>query len=168
MALLMVAAPAHLAGADDGQRNGDEPAPAPGQLDDAAPEGTHFGIGPLLGDPTGATFEWMMTDEAALDLGVGIGVIHGEHFLAKLDFIWLFLLGDFRSGTLDLRLGVGPRVGIFFDHGAFDLGWRIPIGLDWTFAGAPIDLFADFAPGMWLVRKPRFDVDVNVGMRFWF
>ena len=49
-----------------------------------------------------------------------------------------------------------------------DLAVRFPVGLDYLFDGAPVDVFFELAPTLDLVPDTWFEVDFGLGGRYWF
>ena len=63
-----------------------------------------------------------------------------------------------------LYYGIGGRV-IFQDDPRF--GARIPIGLDYQFTSAPIDIFLELVPILDLAPSTNFNLGGGIGVRFW-
>ena len=121
------------------------------------PEG--WGIGLMLGSPTGINAKHWMGGANAVDLGLGTGP--GLRFHAD----YLFGLAQLASNedlTLDFYLGGGAAVGVpggscwrgyyakrFCGPDGY-LGVRVPLGLDMRLRSAPIDLGLEAAPGIWV------------------
>lgn len=143
---------------------------------------SEFGLGVTLGDPTGVDFKWNLNEHNALDFVVGYGAFGGAHFYTHVEWHhdWhLTELGE--RARMDLYTGVGAKLGVYYNGyyywGRADddfrnssawFGIRAPIGLDFVFNNAPVDVFVELAPGMWLVQRPFFDFDAAVGARYWF
>jgi hypothetical protein len=134
-----------------------------------AQEARTFGLGVILGDPTGVSAKGFLSADHAIDGAVGLGLIGGQDLIVQADFLWLFQVQRWSSATLDLHLGVGPKLGI---KGKGDdeirIGARAPFGLSVMFLEAPFDVFAEVAAGLWVVKDVKLDVDVAIGGRYWF
>jgi len=129
-----------------------------------------FGLGLIVGDPTGASAKYFLSSVNAIDGAVGFGFIGGNHISLHADLLWHFPVQQWPQMQLDLYLGVGPRFGIRTkkrDDNVL-IGGRGPIGIALTFRGAPIDIFLEAAAGLWIVEKFGFDLDAAIGARFWF
>lgn len=127
-----------------------------------------FGLGLIIGDPTGVNLKYMLSEEMAVDGAIGFGILGGEHLHIHSDILWQFEIKQWPAGGLDFYLGVGPKLGI--GHGKYDilLGARGPIGISFLFTGAPIDIFLEAAAGLWIIEKVDFDLDAAIGARYWF
>ncbi len=84
----------------------------------------------------------------------------------QADYVWHeYNLIRVESGRLPFYFGIGGRV-IFSDDPL--VGARIPIGLDYQFAGAPVDIFLEIVPILDLIPSTDFDLGGGLGVRFWF
>lgn len=120
-----------------------------------------WGLGLMLGAPTGLTVKRWNGGANAWDVGLGVGPGLRLH----ADYLWGLaqLLSDKSDLTLDLYLGVGPVLGAARgwcgtayrprdkcgDGGLFG-GARVPFGLDVRLARAPFTFGLEVAPGVWL------------------
>ena len=139
----------------------------------AAQRGGDFGLGLVIGDPTGLSGKAFVSETNAIDFAVGLGFIGGDHLHVHADYLWHFDVKRWPAEQLDLYLGVGPKLGIGFGHGAnhgdrVGLGARAPFGLAMRFLEAPFDVFVEVAAGLWLIPDPGFDLDAAIGGRYWF
>ena len=135
-----------------------------------AQETRDFGLGVIIGDPTGLSGKYFVSPEFAIDGAIGLGWIGGGHLHMHVDVLWHFEIERWSSARLDLYLGVGPKLAIKGKRHDDELriGARAPFGMAMMFTEAPFDVFVEVAAGLWLVRKPGFDVDVAIGGRYWF
>lgn len=141
----------------------------------AAPAGAkdvdhgNFGFGAMAGDPNGLNLKIRFTDAYAMDVGLGFSFLNGEHIQLHTDFLWEHDITGGVTGELELYVGIGPKIGFFEvdDEGA-RFGWRLPLGGAVMLVDAPLDIFLELAPGMWLNDPVEFDFDVVLGFRFWF
>jgi hypothetical protein len=151
-----------------------------------------FGLGIMLGAPTGLSGKYYLSSDTALDFGVGTiyGYRHRRGLHIHVDHLWHPVsLVSADAFELPLYLGIGGR----FLHGnrcyRYDRGYceyyyrdytavgvRGPIGLAFDFNDAPIDIFFELAFVLDFVadRDSRYDdaiyFDVNgaVGFRYYF
>lgn len=137
------------------------------------PSDRDFGLGLIIGDPTGVTMKGFLTPETAIDGAVGFSLLHGNDLALHADFLWHFPIKQWPNAALDLYLGVGPALG-FHDHGHRDdhndvrIGARAPFGLAVMFNPARFDVFLEVAAKLWLVEDVHFNLDAAIGGRYWF
>ena len=147
-----------------------------------------FGLGLELGEPSGLTGKYFLSDSTALDFGLGWIYRHyyygdGLHLYADVLFHPVSLVSS-QAFELPLYIGVGAR---FWDfdychqgvctYGGSAVGLRIPFGIAFDFNEAPLDIFLQLVPVIDFVRgdyydryrdRAHFGVDLSVGIRFWF
>jgi hypothetical protein len=125
-----------------------------------------FGLGIVLGEPTGLSAKLWTGSSNALDFAAAWSFKGDGHMLLQADYVWhSFNLINVSSGRLPLYYGIGGRV-ILSDDPL--LGVRIPIGLNYLFDSAPIDIFAEIVPILDLMPSTDFDLGGGIGVRFWF
>jgi hypothetical protein len=133
-----------------------------------------FGLGLMLGAPSGLSGKYFYGPSTAFDFGVGAIRYYrnrdGVHL--HVDHLWHPVsLAHNRSFELPLYVGLGARV-FDFDGAGSSIGLRAPLGIAFDFNDAPVDLFFEFALVLdtYLDGDDGLDADVNfaVGARFWF
>ena len=125
-----------------------------------------FGLGIILGEPTGLSAKLWTGSSNAFDFAAAWSFKGDGHMLLQADYVWhSFNLIKVSSGMLPLYYGIGGRV-ILADDPL--LGVRIPIGLNYQFDTAPIDIFAEIVPILDLIPSTDFDLGGGLGVRFWF
>ncbi|AKU91492.1 hypothetical protein [Vulgatibacter incomptus] len=136
-----------------------------------------WGLGFMLGSPTGITAKHWLGGSDAIDIGVGAG----PGFRVHADYLWgvAQLLNNTSDLHLDFYIGAGGLLGVargwcswyddhhrryrsFCNDGGF-LGVRVPVGLDFVLRRAPISLGIEIAPG--IVVSPH-DADALVDAFF--
>jgi hypothetical protein len=136
----------------------------------------NFGLGIVLGDPTGITAKYVLSSANALDTTFSFG--SGNKFYLHGSWLWLkpnqFNMDRY---PVSLYFGIGPRL-INHDHGHghrhddhsddFHLAARAPIGLRMNFADPLIELFGEIAIAMDVIPKMEVDFDFGIGARFYF
>jgi hypothetical protein len=121
-----------------------------GSTDDgprAADKGT-FGIGIILGEPTGISAKLYLQDDQAIQAAVGFAFI-GDGLHAHADYVFHPIILQSRdSFVLPLYAGPGVRV-INYEKGrgnhVFTLGLRGVVGLLFDFKTVPLDAFVEVA-----------------------
>ena len=161
-----------------------------GSPSSARAEGGNFGLGVVIGTPTGVAGKWYLADSHAIDFAVGFSIIGAEGVHIHADYLWHpWHLASESKFDLGVYVGIGGRFlehdrgnRFFDDDDDFHIGPRAPIGLlfDFSRAGAPIDVFIEAALGIDFIfdddnRNGRGDhdgVDINLhaafGARYYF
>ncbi|MEZ4368439.1 MAG: hypothetical protein R2939_19495 [Kofleriaceae bacterium] len=137
-----------------------------------------FGLGLMLGAPTGLSGKYFLDGDRALDFGVG-----AIRYYRKRDGLHLHLDYLFHPVTLvktepfwlPLYLGVGGRVFDFdddVDDDGLALGVRAPIGIAFDFNNVPLDAFFELAVvvDFFVDYRDRVNADLNgaIGLRYYF
>jgi hypothetical protein len=126
----------------------------------------NFGLGIILGEPTGVSAKLWTSSENAFDFAAAWSFKGDGHLLLQADYVWhMFRLISVSSGKLPFYVGIGGRV-VLADDAL--IGVRVPLGLDYMFADAPIDIFVELVPILDLAPETDFDFGGGIGARFWF
>lgn len=127
-----------------------------------------FGLGIILGEPTGISAKAWMGSETAIDAAAAWSFTGDPSFHIHLDYlVHFFSRLDVDRGTLPLYVGIGGRVK-FKDNADDLIGVRIPLGASYLFADAPIDIFLEVVPLMDLAPKTKFRLNAAIGFRYFF
>jgi len=125
-----------------------------------------FGMGLILGEPTGLSAKLWTSSDNAFDFAAAWSFKGDGNLLLQADYVWHFFeLMPVPSGKLPLYIGIGGRV-VLADDPSF--GIRVPIGIDYLFADAPIDVFLELVPILDLSPETDFGVGGGLGIRYWF
>ena len=128
----------------------------------------NFGIGVILGEPTGLSAKMWTSKNTAFDLGVAWSFSGDGHFHIHGDYLFHnFGLFDVSKGSLPLYFGIGVRM-LFRDNADDKIGVRIPIGLEYFFDGVPLAVFGEVVPILDLAPSTEFDINGGLGIRFYF
>lgn len=144
----------------------------------AAPGGP-FGLGLILGNPTGLSWKYLLSQRYAIS---GAAAWHFDQALhVHVDHVWRFPgLIPVEVGTLTGEVGVGGRITTHKERkcerlttfceekNRVYLGVRIPFIGDYNFADAPIDIFLEIAPAISLIPGTDIDLDLGMGARYFF
>src|SRR5690606_28092866 len=107
----------------------------------ARAEAGAFGLGLILGQPTGITGAYGLSERTAIDAALGLTIFDGRDFYVHGEFLWyLPPLVRGSSAELSAYLGIG---GFLVTHDDPVIGARAPFGLSLDFAAAPIELFLE-------------------------
>lgn len=153
------------------------PAGAPGV-------GGPLGLGIIIGDPTGFTGKYWVNSATAYDFGLAFNF--GDYFLVYADYLYHFR-GALGASTpfvahLTPYLGFGGLIAfstddryrrhrsMIFDEtdGSVGIGVRVPAGLEWKPADAPIGVFLELVPGLAFVPGTGFFIEGGIGARYYF
>ena len=127
-----------------------------------------FGLGPLIGEPTGLGVKYWLSDQTAIDGGAGWAFEDPDGFQLHGDFLYHVLnLIPVNQGQLPLYIGVGGRVK-FVEHGDNHAGLRFPIGVSYLFPNSPLEAFAEVAPVLDFAPDVQLQWNGGIGLRYYF
>lgn len=130
-------------------------------------QGNGFGVGIIAGEPTGISGKLWLGGSNALDMAVAWSFKGDGNVLLQADYVWhSFNLIVVSSGKLPLYFGIGGRV--IFQKNDTNLGIRVPVGLDYMFSDAPVDIFLEAVPILDLTPSTDLDFGGGIGVRYWF
>ncbi len=148
----------------------------------AAAQDRDVGIGIVLAGPTGISFQQNFDEFSAVQGAIaynfgGFLLVQGDYIL-KNSKIFNIEPGYGKlyltyGGGARLEIGEGRENVVFVDnHKAgneeFAIAARVPVGVQYYFQKAPFDVFAEFAPMLYLVPGTDFSAEVALGGRFNF
>lgn len=132
-----------------------------------------FGLGIMLGEPTGLSFKVWNRQTVAWDAGAAWSFVSGKYFQIHSDvLLHNFNLFKVQTGRMALFYGAGARIkfGSSGADGDSDvvISLRVPVGISYEFDKTPVELFIEVVPMLDLV--PRTDVTMAgaVGFRYYF
>ncbi len=131
-----------------------------------------FGLGAMIGDPTAISFKGYLGNNHYVDgaLGYNTGYadalyLHGDYLIEKPDFFKI------KSEYFNLYYGIGGR-GYWEDtkkhKNEFHLGVRAPVGVSYYFKDPSLELFGEISGIMEFVPDTTADIDLSLGVRYWF
>ncbi len=128
-----------------------------------------FGAGIQLGEPSGLSAKYWLNDKLAIDGAAGWSLYEHSDFYVQSDLlIHNFDLLPVPSGKFPVYIGGGAFIRFRDEHHENQAGVRLPIGVDYLFDNAPVDVFVEFAPGVQLTPSTRADFAGGIGIRYWF
>lgn len=125
-----------------------------------------FGVGVMIGEPTGVTIKYWNNSRSAFVIGAAWSPgRRNESVHLHADFL---LHSWFRNGNrknMAFYYALGGRT-IFGDDAT--AGVRVPIGLNYVFEAVPFDIFVEAVPILDII--PAVDLAGNgaVGVRYYF
>ena len=138
------------------------------------PEG--FGLGILLGAPTGFSFAWRPEGRFLVDGGLAwsfSAIPGGVNSYVQLHTDICIDIADMRTSErpdmhFPVWVGVGPRAhfGGGTGYEAFNLAARIPFAMGFWHTNLPIEGFVELAPGIGIFPETQFTMDAALGVRF--
>ena len=124
----------------------------------------NFGIGAILGGPTGISVKFWVSERNALDGALSWTSSGSSHF--HFDYLWHdFTRFKAKKGSLPLYYGVGGRFN--FDR-KNKFGVRGAIGVAYLFADVPLETFFEIVPFLQLIPDTDAGMDVAIGIRYLF
>lgn len=137
----------------------------------------NFGLGVMLGDPSGLTAKVWTSRATAFQLGLSYS--WGDYFAILGDHLWHFpnALAGAGGGANQFVPYLGLGAVLFFDDdGNFRdrndrdvaLGARIPLGIEFLPRAIPLGVFAEVVPGVGIVPDVFGFVQGDIGARFYF
>jgi hypothetical protein len=125
-----------------------------------------FGLGVILGEPTGISWKAWTGDRSAIDGAVAWSFEKEAAIHLHGDLLW-HNFGPVKAdrGEFNLYYGIGGRIKFEDDS---KLGVRVPLGLGYLFDAAPMDFFIEIVPILDLAPKTDFGLNAAMGARYFF
>ena len=126
-----------------------------------------FGVGVILGEPTGLSFKQWVGDRTAL--GAAAAWSFGEESAFHVHLDYLIHTGgrpDPDIGRMLFYVGIGGRLKAEEDEAR--LGARVPLGLVYEFDESPIDAFFEVAPILDIAPETELRINGGFGIRYFF
>ncbi len=125
-----------------------------------------FGLGVILGDPTGVSAKYWLSQRNAIDGALAWSFRRSGFFHVHADYLWHFPDAIHSSERFVPYVGPGVRLGAGKGKGVF--GIRIAAGMAYLPHGAPLDIFAELAPVVDLAPSTEASCNIGLGIRFFF
>ncbi|MHC4119781.1 MAG: BAPKO_0422 family outer member beta-barrel protein [Planctomycetota bacterium] len=132
-----------------------------------------FGLGFMIGEPTGLSVKYWLDDERAIDGALAWSFsendslqLHGDYLFHDYELL--------NSYDLPFYYGLGARLkfkdsdgrGRNEDDAIF--GLRVPLGITYLVQDEPLELFFEVVPVLDLAPDVELDINAAVGLRFFF
>ena len=129
-------------------------------------QGHGFGLGLMIGEPTGISCKGWLTNSGAIQLGIGYPSLASSHGTAlSVEYLWHSHV--FRSHEyLPLFYGLGGIFGA--SSGSNLVGARGVFGIAWWPRRSSIDVFLQLTPTIYLRPTTDFEFDFGFGVRYFF
>lgn len=126
-----------------------------------------FGLGVMVGEPTGLSAKYWISGQNALDFGLGYSFVRKGRLHFHMDY--LFHHQNIFRSTENFALYYGPGFRLKTVEGDdARLAFRFGVGLVWLPRNAPIDVFVEVAPLLDIIPATDFGVNAALGLRFFF
>ena len=128
----------------------------------------HWGVGIIVGEPTGVDAKYMFDKKNGLEAAAAWALSGNNEFQLQVDYLYHYYeLIKVDKGQLPVFFGVGGRVK-FRENADDKIGIRVPIGLSYIFEDERFDVFGEIVPVLELTPDTEFELEGAVGIRFWF
>ena len=138
-----------------------------------------FGLGIIIGEPTGVSSKLWTSSTNAFDFGIGwsiggdrVGKYDGYydggsrvHF--HMDYLWHSFNAISSIERFPLYYGIGGRLNSGAGYNS-SFAIRGVIGIAWLPRDTPLDIFLEVVPSLQLVTSTGFGIDAGIGTRFFF
>ncbi len=125
-----------------------------------------FGLGVILGEPTGISAKKWLDDKSALDGAVAWSLVTPSSFHLHADYLFHdFNIFNVKKGKLPLYFGIGFRIRIGDED---RIGIRVPVGICYIFEQSPLDIFFELGPVLDLTPATKLRLTSSVGIRYFF
>jgi len=141
--------------------------------------GNNFGLGLIIGEPTGVSAKLWTSSSTAFDFGLGwsmggdrIGRYDGfyeggsrVHF--HMDYLWHSFEAIRSTERFPLYYGIGGRINSGAGYRS-SAAVRGVFGITWLPRETPIDVFFEVVPSLQLSPSSGFGMDAGIGARYFF
>lgn len=134
----------------------------------AAAQDSGFGLGFILGEPTGMGAKLWVAKSVAIDGAFAWSFATGDEEKGAFHLHTDCLLHNF-EGRLRTYYGIGARIkfGDRFD-GERRVGVRVPVGITYLFGRSPWDVFIEILPLIDLAPDTDARINGGIGLRYYF
>lgn len=124
-----------------------------------------FGIGPVVGEPTGLNAQFYWDKNSAVDVTTAWS--WDNWLLVSVDFqMYDYFMDMPREWKWSYGGGVYMNLAND-DHEDNALGIRVPLGLKYHFPYSIVDVWGEVAPGIELAPDTKFAFQGGIGLTFW-
>ena len=125
-----------------------------------------FGLGVILGEPTGISGKLWIEESKAIDGAVAWSFDKESAMHLHADLLFHSSnISKVEMSKLLLYYGIGGRIKFEEDGKA---GVRVPLGINYLSSGAPLDIFLEIVPLLDLAPSTEFDLNAAIGIRYFF
>lgn len=125
-----------------------------------------FGIGFVLGTPSGLSASLPLGEGNAINAIAGYALTGEPNLHLQADYVWLFHdLPPVESGKFALYYGPGGFVRIAKDAA---VGIHAVVGVDYRFQDVPLQAFLELGPGIRILPDTEPAATAGLGLRYYF
>jgi len=132
--------------------------------------GSGTGLGVIVGEPTGVSAKFWLSENMAVDAAAAWSV--SRHTALHVHADMLYHNADLLKvpvGELPAYVGIGGRFKLAGrEEGQPVVGVRVPLGLEYLFEPVPIGVFFEVVPVLNVLPRTEFDVNGGLGGRWYF
>jgi len=125
-----------------------------------------FGLGIILGEPTGFSFKGWTGPTTAIDAGLAWSFLDETTFHVHVDYLW-HNESITKKPEMPVYYGVGGRIKTG-GTGDDRIGARVVAGLAYYVPNAPLDVFVEIAPILDFAPSTDFSINGGIGARYFF
>ena len=139
-----------------------------------------FGIGIIIGEPTGLSAKKWISKTTAIDAAAAWSFADYSSFQLHVDYLWHnydLIKTKELPGQLSVYYGIGGRIKLKSGNGGSGkdnkdedtrIGVRVPVGLSYTLKENPVELFAEVVPLLDVVPETKLGIGIGIGARYYF
>ena len=125
-----------------------------------------FGVGIILGEPTGVTIKHWTARTTAIDVAAAWSLERDGAFHVHADYlIHNFRVFSPRKGSLPVYYGIGGRI---LSQKKNRACVRIPVGMAYLFDRTPLEIFFEIGPVLDLIPATDITIGAGLGVRYYF
>lgn len=126
-----------------------------------------FGMGVIVGEPTGLSLKGWLSKRTAWDAGVAWSFSKGTSLHLHADYLIHSFSEIEDQPRMPVYYGIGGRIKTSSKEDG-RIGVRGVIGLEYLFRELPMDVFVEFAPILDLAPATELGMNAGLGMRYFF
>jgi hypothetical protein len=133
-----------------------------------------FGLGLILGEPTGVSAKLWLSPVNAFDFGLGwstwgTGIDNniGSSVHFHMDYLWHWFDAIHSSERFPLYAGIGGQINANSNDNS-SVAVRGVFGIEWLPHNSPVDVFLELVPLLQVVPSSGFGVNAGLGARYYF
>jgi len=129
----------------------------------------NFGVGIIIGEPSGLSFKTFISDDNAIDAGLGWSFVDKGSLHIHADYLHHFGGIKVSSGRMPFYAGIGGRLKLENAGNKTEnrIGARIPFGITYIMRDTPVDFFLEIVPILDLSPSSKISFNSAIGLRYY-